>query len=98
MCASELDRSNESDELREPELTFLLEERTSPFIDEGDGFTSEREIVRMLLSLVAHAWRVHDDGRHPQHYCMLDARGRLRRFVRVWQISVPAILLMPRGM
>ena len=26
-----------------------------PFIDEGDGFTSEREIVRMLLGLVAHA-------------------------------------------
>ena len=28
---------------------------TSPFIDEGDSFTSERERVRMLLSLVAHA-------------------------------------------
>ena len=27
---------------------------TSPFIDEGDGLTNEREIVRMLLSLVAH--------------------------------------------
>ena len=27
----------------------------SPFIDEGDGFTSERERVRMLLSLAAHA-------------------------------------------
>ena len=27
----------------------------SPFIDEGDGFTGERERVRMLLSLVAHA-------------------------------------------
>ena len=26
----------------------------SPFIDEGDGLTSERERVRMLLSLVAH--------------------------------------------
>ena len=26
----------------------------SPFIDEGDGFTGERERVRMLLSLVAH--------------------------------------------
>ena len=30
-------------------------ESASPFIDEGDGFTSERERVRMLLSLVAHA-------------------------------------------
>ena len=27
----------------------------SPFIDEGDGFTSERERVRLFLSLVAHA-------------------------------------------
>ena len=29
-------------------------ESTSPFIDEGDGLTSERERVRILLSLVAH--------------------------------------------
>jgi hypothetical protein len=28
---------------------------TSPFIDEGDGLTSERERVRMLPSLVAHS-------------------------------------------
>ena len=28
---------------------------TSPFIDKGDGFTGERERVRMFLSLVAHA-------------------------------------------
>ena len=27
----------------------------SPFIDKGDGFIGERERVRMLLSLVAHA-------------------------------------------
>ena len=27
----------------------------SPFIDEGDGLISERERVRMLLSLAAHA-------------------------------------------
>ena len=27
----------------------------SPFIDEGGGFTGERERVRLLLSLVAHA-------------------------------------------
>ena len=33
----------------------LLGESTSPFIDEGDGLTSEGERVRMLLSLVAHA-------------------------------------------
>ena len=29
--------------------------RASPFIDKGDGFTSERVRVRMLLSFVAHA-------------------------------------------
>ena len=32
----------------------LLGECASPFIDEGDGLTSERERVRILLSLVAH--------------------------------------------
>ena len=30
-------------------------ESASPFIDEGDGLTSERESVCMLLSLIAHA-------------------------------------------
>ena len=30
-------------------------ESTFPFIDEGDGLTSEGERVRMRLSLVAHA-------------------------------------------
>ena len=34
-----------------------LGESASPFIDEGDGLTSERERVRMLLNLVAHAGR-----------------------------------------
>ena len=32
----------------------MLGESVSPFIDEGDGLTNERERVRMLLSLVAH--------------------------------------------
>ena len=32
----------------------LLGESASSFIDEGDGLSSERERVRMLLSLVAH--------------------------------------------
>ena len=40
----------------------------SPFIDEGDAFIGERERVRMLLSLVAHADEDSDDGRRPQ-YC-----------------------------
>ena len=30
-------------------------ESSPPFIDEGDGLTSERERARMLLSLVTHA-------------------------------------------
>ena len=34
-----------------------VEGSASPFIDEGDGFTSERERVRMLVNLVAHAGR-----------------------------------------
>ena len=29
---------------------------------------------------------------------MSDAHGRLRRLLLIWQTSVPAILLMPRGM
>ena len=33
----------------------MLGESAFPFIDEGDGLTSERERVCMLLSLVAHA-------------------------------------------
>ena len=45
--------------LGEPGLTFLFGTAcvggsASLFIDEGDDFTSERERVRMLLSLVAH--------------------------------------------
>ena len=33
----------------------LLEESASPFIDEGDGLISEREAIRLLLSLASHA-------------------------------------------
>jgi len=33
----------------------LVRESASPFIDEGDGFTSERDGVRLFLSLGAHA-------------------------------------------
>ena len=35
-------------------ILFLLGESASPFIDEGDGLTSEKERVRSLLSLAAH--------------------------------------------
>ena len=62
----------------------MFEENASPFIDEGDGLTSGRERVRMLLSLVAHAQRVQDDGMRPQYCLVLDACGRLRRLLQVW--------------
>ena len=39
-----------------------------------------------------------DDGRRPQYDLVSDARGRLRRLLQVWQTSVPATLLLPRGM
>ena len=75
----------------------MLGESASPFIDEVDGLTSERERVCMLLSLVTHVggYRMMV-GAHNTVGCRM-ACGRLRRFVRVWQMSVPAILLMPRG-
>ena len=44
----------------------LIGGSASPFIDEGDGLIGEREIVRMLLSLVAHADEDSDDARRPQ--------------------------------
>ena len=46
-------RSSES-ELEEVDLSFVGGS-ASPFIDKGGGFTSERERVRMFLSLVAYA-------------------------------------------
>ena len=57
----------------------LLGESASPFIDEGDGLTSEGERVRMLLSLVAHAggYMMMVGG----HCWMSDACGRLCRLV-----------------
>ena len=42
-------------ELDRSESTYLLGESASPFIDEGDDLTSERERAHMLLSLAAHA-------------------------------------------
>ena len=67
----------------------MLGESASPFIDEGDGLTSERERVCKLLSLVAHAGGyMMMVGAHNTVW-MLDARGRLRRLVWVWQMSVP---------
>ena len=78
------------------ELSF--ERERIPFIDEGDGLTSEgRESTYDVKPCCPRRW-VQDDGRRPQYCLISDARGRLRRLLQVWQMSVPAILLMPRGM
>ena len=74
----------------------------SPFIDEGDGFTSERERVRMLLSLVTHAdgYEIMV-GAHNTVDATVECQmhmGGYVVFVRVWQMSAPATLSMPRGM
>ena len=60
--------SYRSSESQLEEVDLLVGGSASPFIDEGDGFTGERERVRMLLSLVAHADEDSDDDRRPQ-YC-----------------------------
>ena len=58
MCAGELGRSNEFGiTLINLDQLSLLGESASPFIDEGDGLTSKRERVRMLLSLATHVGR-----------------------------------------
>ena len=49
MCASELDRC-----LLTKRALCYVGGSASPFIDKGDGFTSERVRVCMLLSFVAH--------------------------------------------
>ena len=59
-------------------------------IDEGYGLTSERERVRMLLGLAAHIGGYRMMVGAYNTACVLDARGRLRRLVWVWQMSVPA--------
>ena len=50
-----------------------------------------------MLSLVAHAVR-YKMIVAPITLLMLDACGRLCRLLLIWQMLVPAILLMPRGM
>ena len=62
----------------------------SPFIDEGDGLTSERERVRMLLSLVAHADGYRTMVGTHNTVWMSGEHGRFHRLVQVWQMSVPA--------
>ena len=57
-------RSSES-ELEEVDLLCWRER--IPFIDKGDGFTGERERIRIFLCLVARVDEGSDDGRRPQH-------------------------------
>ena len=69
---------------------FFLGESASPFIDEGDGLTSERERVRMLLSLVAHVSGYRRMvGAHNTVGCRLYVGGYVVLFW-VWQMSAPA--------
>ena len=68
----------------------LLGESASPFIDEGDGLTSERERVCMLLSLVSHASGYRRMvGTHNTIGCRLYVGGYIVLF-RVWQKSASA--------
>jgi len=68
------------------ELSFLGE-CASPFIDEGDGLTSERERVHMLIILVAHAggYRMMV-GAHSTIGCQMHVGGHvvLFRYGRCW--------------
>ena len=64
-------------------------ESVSPFIDEGDGLTSEREGVRSLLSLASHAGGYKMMvGAHNTVGCQMQVGGYVV-FVRVWHMSVP---------
>ena len=80
----------------------LLGESASPFIDEGDGLTGERERVRMLLSLVAHAdgYKIMV-GTYNTVDVTVDCQMHMGGYVaffrndRCWYLQ---ILLMPRGM
>ena len=67
----------------------MLGESASPFIDEGDGLTSERERVRMLLSLVAHAdgYRMMVGG-HNTVGCQMHMGGSII-LLWAWLMSVP---------
>ena len=76
----------------------LLGESASPFIDEGDGLTSEREGVRLLLSLVAHADRYRMMvGAHNTVGCQMHVGGYVVLF-GYGRCRYLHILLMPRDM
>ena len=73
----------------------------SPFIDKGDGFTSERERVRLLLSLVAYAggYKIMVGAHNTIDVtveCQMHVGGCVAffRYGRYWYLYM---LLMPRG-
>ena len=79
-----------------------LGERASPFIDEGDGLTSEKERVRMLLNFVAHAdgYKIMVGAHNTIDVtveCHMHVGGRVASF-RNGRCRYLQILLMPRGM
>ena len=82
-------------------LSFLGES-TSPFIDEGDGLTSERERVRSLVSLVAHAdgYKMFVGAHNTVDVtvgCQMHVGGYVA-FFRYGRCQYLHKLLMPRGM
>ena len=76
----------------------LLGESASFFIDDGDGLISERERVRMLLSLVAHGdgYRMMVDA-HNTVGCQMHMGGSVILF-GYGRCQYLHTLLMPRGM
>ena len=80
----------------------MLGESASSFIDEGDGLTSERERVDMLLILVAHAggYRMMVGAHNTVDVtveCQIHVGGGVV-FFGYGRRRYLDILLMPRGM
>ena len=74
----------------------------SPFIDEGDGFTGERERVSLLLRLVAHAggYKTVVGARNTVHVaveCQMHGEVVLPSSRRI-DVGTCKDCLMPRGM
>ena len=80
----------------------MLGEGASPFIDEGDGLTSERERVCLFLSLAAYdgGYRMTVDAHNTVHVTVEYQMhvGGLYHLLCARQTSAPAILLIPGGM
>ena len=65
----------------------------SPFIDEGDGLTSEREVVCLLLSLATNnGGYMMMVGAHNTIGCWMHVGGYIILFW-VWQMSVPTYIV-----